>query len=85
MRIVKIAGLSAGGIVVLLLALVNFVRLRWDAKNGRQVSQLKAPTYPEATAPGLTLTRSRRNDDDSLASLCGVLPVVVHNNGGSPR
>ena len=51
-RILKIIGWVVGSIVALLLVLVAYVQIRWDAKDGRPTSQLKAPTDSASVARG---------------------------------
>ena len=51
-RIFKILGWVVGIVVILLLILGVYVQLRWDAKDGRQAPDLKAPTDSASVARG---------------------------------
>jgi len=51
-RILKIAGWAVGIVVALLLVLVAYVQMRWDAKDGRPVPNLKAPSDSATIARG---------------------------------
>ncbi len=51
-RILKILGWVVGSAVALLLVLVAYVQLRWDAKDGRSAPNLKAPTDSATIARG---------------------------------
>jgi len=51
-RILKILGWTAGSLALLVLALVLYVQLRWDAKDGRPAPDLQAPTDSATIARG---------------------------------
>lgn len=50
--ILKILGWAAGLVVVVILLIVGFVQMRWDAADGRPVPELKAPTDSASIARG---------------------------------
>jgi len=51
-RILKIVGWVLGSIIVLLLIVVLYIQVRWDASDGRPVPEFKAPMDSAAIARG---------------------------------
>ena len=51
-RILKVLGWGVGVVAVFLIVLVTYVQVRWDAKDGRAISNLKAPVDTASIARG---------------------------------